>query len=75
MPVSNKPSGAEFRVYKKDSDGKPLQGAKFVIKNKEELQSNKQNNGQDQKNISGSNNLASAASEPNISKWFKYFVK
>ena len=35
MPVSNKPSGAEFRVYKKDSDGKPLQGAKFVIKNKE----------------------------------------
>ena len=35
MPVSNKPSGAEFRVYKKDSGGKPLQGAKFVIKNKE----------------------------------------
>lgn len=35
MPVSNKPSGAEFHVYKKDSDGKPLQGAKFVIKNKE----------------------------------------
>ncbi|EFK94291.1 LPXTG-motif cell wall anchor domain protein [Finegoldia magna ACS-171-V-Col3] len=35
MPVSNKPSGAEFRVYKKDSDGKPLQGAKFVIKNKD----------------------------------------
>src|SRR5699024_7765174 len=35
MPVSNKPSGADFRVYKKDSDGKPLQGAKFVIKNKE----------------------------------------
>ena len=35
MPVSNKPSGAEFRVYKKDSDGKPLQGAKFDIKNKE----------------------------------------
>ncbi|MDU4278308.1 MAG: SpaA isopeptide-forming pilin-related protein [Finegoldia magna] len=35
MQVSNKPSGAEFRVYKKDSDGKPLQGAKFVIKNKE----------------------------------------
>ncbi|MFR9276113.1 SpaA isopeptide-forming pilin-related protein [Finegoldia magna] len=35
MPVSNKPSGTEFRVYKKDSDGKPLQGAEFVIKNKE----------------------------------------
>ena len=35
MPVSNKPSGADFRVNKKDSDGKPLQGAKFVIKNKE----------------------------------------
>ena len=34
MPVSNKPSGAEFRVYKKDSDGKALKGAKFVIKNK-----------------------------------------
>ncbi|MDU6791534.1 MAG: SpaA isopeptide-forming pilin-related protein, partial [Anaerococcus sp.] len=35
MPVSNKPTGTQFRVYKKDSDGKPLQGAKFVIKNKE----------------------------------------
>ena len=35
MPVSNKPSGTDFRVYKKDSDGKPLQGAKFDIKNKE----------------------------------------
>ena len=31
MPVSNKPSGGDFRVYKKDSDGKPLQGAKFKI--------------------------------------------
>ena len=31
MPVSNKPSGAEFRVYKKDSDGKPLKGAEFTI--------------------------------------------
>ena len=38
MPVSNKPSGAEFRVYKKDSDGKPLQGAKFVIKNEKETE-------------------------------------
>ena len=35
MPVSNKPSGGNFKVYKKDSDGKPLQGAKFVIKNKD----------------------------------------
>ena len=31
MPVSNKPTGTEFRVYKKDSDGKALQGAKFTI--------------------------------------------
>ena len=31
MPVSNKPSGTEFRVYKKDSDGKALQGAEFTI--------------------------------------------
>ena len=38
MPVSNKPSGAEFRVYKKDSDGKPLQGAKFDIKNEKETE-------------------------------------
>ena len=36
MPVSNKPSGTEFRIYKKDTDGKPLQGAEFVIKNKED---------------------------------------
>lgn len=35
MPVSNKPAGTQFRVYKKDSDGKPLKGAKFVIKNKD----------------------------------------
>lgn len=38
MPVSNKPSGADFRVYKKDSDGKPLQGAKFDIKNEKETE-------------------------------------
>lgn len=31
MPVSNKPSGGNFKVYKKDSDGKPLKGAKFKI--------------------------------------------
>ncbi len=31
MPVSNKPSGADFRVYKKDSDGKALEGARFKI--------------------------------------------
>lgn len=31
MPVSNKPSGTKFRVYKKDSDGKALQGAEFTI--------------------------------------------
>ena len=31
LPVANKPSGTEFIVYKKDSDGKTLQGAKFKI--------------------------------------------
>lgn len=31
MPVSNKPSGTEFRVYKKDTGGKALQGAEFTI--------------------------------------------
>ena len=31
MPVSNKPSGGNFKVYKKDSDGKALEGAKFKI--------------------------------------------
>ena len=31
MPVSNKPIGEKFRVYKKDSDGKALQGAEFTI--------------------------------------------
>ena len=31
IPVSNKPSGGDFKVYKKDSAGKPLQGAKFKI--------------------------------------------
>lgn len=31
IPVSNKPSGGDFKVYKKGSDGKALQGAKFTI--------------------------------------------
>lgn len=31
IPVSNKPSGGNFKVYKKDSTGKALQGAKFKI--------------------------------------------
>ena len=31
LPVANKPSGTDFIVYKKDSDGKTLQGAKFKI--------------------------------------------
>ena len=36
IPVTNKPIGEEFKVYKKKSDGTPLQGAKFVIKDKTE---------------------------------------
>lgn len=36
IPVTNKPVGEEFKVYKKKSDGTPLQGAKFVIKDKDE---------------------------------------
>ena len=31
MEVTNKPTGTNFRVYKKDSEGKTLQGAKFKI--------------------------------------------
>ena len=31
IPVSNRPSGQKFRVYKKDGDGRPLPGAKFKI--------------------------------------------
>ena len=31
IPVTNKPAGKEFKVYKKDADGKPLAGAKFKI--------------------------------------------
>ncbi|MGR7840531.1 SpaA isopeptide-forming pilin-related protein [Finegoldia sp. P3-F-LR] len=31
IPVRNKPSGGDFKVYKKDSTGKALPGAKFKI--------------------------------------------
>lgn len=31
IPVTNKPAGDHFRVYKKDGNGKPLEGAKFTI--------------------------------------------
>lgn len=31
IPVTNKPVGEKFRVYKKDGDGQPLPGAKFKI--------------------------------------------
>ena len=31
IPVSNKPAGKPFRVYKKDGKGQPLHGAKFRI--------------------------------------------
>jgi len=31
IPVSNKPAGEKFRVYKKDGNGQPLPGAKFKI--------------------------------------------
>ena len=31
IPVTNKPAGQKFRVYKKDGDGRPLAGAKFKI--------------------------------------------
>ncbi|MDU7032701.1 MAG: SpaA isopeptide-forming pilin-related protein [Finegoldia magna] len=36
IPVTNKPIGEEFKVYKKKSDGTPLKGAKFVIMDKDE---------------------------------------
>lgn len=31
IPVTNKPTATEFRVYKKDSDNKPLPGAEFKL--------------------------------------------
>ena len=36
IPVTNKPVGEKFRVYKKDGDGKPLPGAKFKITDPED---------------------------------------
>ena len=36
IPVTNKPVGEEFQVYKKDGDGNPLKDAKFVIKDEKE---------------------------------------
>lgn len=35
IPVSNKPAGKPFRVYKKDGKGQPLPGAKFKISDPE----------------------------------------
>ncbi|MFO3665692.1 SpaA isopeptide-forming pilin-related protein [Anaerococcus sp. ENR0831] len=31
IPVGNKPTATEFRVYKKDADNKPLEGAEFEL--------------------------------------------
>ena len=31
IPVGNKPTATEFRVYKKDADNKPLEGAEFKL--------------------------------------------
>lgn len=31
IPVTNKPTATEFRVYKKNSDNKPLEGAEFKL--------------------------------------------
>ncbi len=31
LNVSNKPKGKEFKIYKKDEDGGPLEGAKFLV--------------------------------------------
>ena len=36
IPVSNKPAGQKFRVYKKDGNGGPLAGAKFKITDPED---------------------------------------
>ena len=40
IPVSNKPAGQKFRVYKKDGDGRPLPGAKFKISDPDNTDSN-----------------------------------
>ena len=40
IPVSNKPVGQNFRVYKKDGNGQPLPGAKFKISDPENTDSN-----------------------------------
>ena len=40
IPVSNKPAGQKFRVYKKDGDGRPLPGAKFRISDPEKTDPN-----------------------------------
>lgn len=36
IPVGNKPTATEFRVYKKDADNKPLEGAEFKLTKKGE---------------------------------------
>ncbi|MDD7766904.1 MULTISPECIES: SpaA isopeptide-forming pilin-related protein [Anaerococcus] len=35
IPVYNRPAGQKFRVYKKDGNGRPLAGAKFIISDPE----------------------------------------
>ena len=40
IPVSNKPAGQKFRVYKKDGNGNPLAGAKFKISDPDNTDSN-----------------------------------
>ena len=40
IPVSNKPAGQKFRVYKKDGNGQPLAGAKFMISDPDNTDSN-----------------------------------
>ena len=40
IPVANKQTGQKFRVYKKDGNGQPLQGAKFKISDPDNTDSN-----------------------------------
>ena len=40
IPVTNKPAGQKFRVYKKDGDGRALAGAKFKITDPENTDTN-----------------------------------